>query len=174
MRQLASLVIQISNVIIYLYSLLIYKVGLCKLNQYKFVLCTNFSLQFEWFYACFSSNFVSSIYLNLGFIFTWYQIKVYLDYSTLLFLLQDQNHSPREHIQSVQGTIAKEMDQSHHIILTPFNYFEWKAHRMEIFTKSKGLFKVTMETKADPNSTAENINWHNKRDEAYGVLCQHF
>ena len=45
------------------------------------------------------------------------------------------------------------MYQSQQIILTPFNYFEWKA-QMEILMMSKGLFKVTMEIDADPNAVA--------------------
>ena len=28
-----------------------------------------------------------------------------------------------------------------------------------------------METKEDPNAAAEKIKWHNRRDEAYGLLC---
>ena len=35
----------------------------------------------------------------------------------------------------------------------------------------KGLYRVTMETEADPNVAAEKIKWHNRRDEAYGILC---
>ena len=62
------------------------------------------------------------------------------------------------------------MDQSHKIILTPFNFLEWKE-KMEILLRVKGLYKVTMATKADPNATAEKIKWHNRRDEAYGLLC---
>ena len=62
------------------------------------------------------------------------------------------------------------MDQSQKIILTPFNFFEWKA-KMEILLRVKGLYRVTMETKVDPNATAEKIKWHNRRDEAYGLLC---
>ena len=62
------------------------------------------------------------------------------------------------------------MDQSQTIILTPFNYLEWKA-RMEILMRIKGLYKVTMETKVDPNATSEKIKWNNRRDEVYGLLC---
>ena len=62
------------------------------------------------------------------------------------------------------------MDQSQPIILTPFNYFEWKT-RMEIMMRSKGLFRVTMETEAEPNAVAKNIKWHNMRDKAYSLLC---
>src|SRR6267154_161524 len=42
---------------------------------------------------------------------------------------------------------------------------------MEILLRVKGLYRVTMATKAEPNAAAEKIKWHNKRDEAYGLLC---
>ena len=61
------------------------------------------------------------------------------------------------------------MDQSLKIILNPFNFFEWKEE-MEILLREKGLYRVTMETEAEPNA-AEKIKWHNRRDEAYGLLC---
>ena len=42
---------------------------------------------------------------------------------------------------------------------------------MEILLRSKGLYRVTMETEADPNAAIEKIKWHNRRDETYGLLC---
>ena len=62
------------------------------------------------------------------------------------------------------------MDQSQRIILTPFKFIEWKDE-MDILLRSKGLYRVAMETDADPNAVEEKIKWHNRRDEAYGVLC---
>ena len=62
------------------------------------------------------------------------------------------------------------MDQSQKIILTPFNLFEWKA-MMDILLRAKGLYRGTMETKAYPNASVEKIKWHDRRDEAYGLLC---
>ena len=62
------------------------------------------------------------------------------------------------------------MDQSQKIILTPFKLFEWKEE-MEILLRVKGLYRVTMATEVEPNAAAENIKWHNRRDEAYGLLC---
>ena len=59
------------------------------------------------------------------------------------------------------------MDQSQKIILTPFNLFEWKAE-MEILLRTKGIYRVTMETEVDPNAATEKIKWHKRRDEAYG------
>ena len=62
------------------------------------------------------------------------------------------------------------MDQSQKIILTPFNLFEWKS-KMEILLRVKGFYRVTMATKVNPDAAAEKIKWHNRRDEAYGLLC---
>ena len=61
------------------------------------------------------------------------------------------------------------MDQSQRIILNPFNLFEWKDE-MEILLREKGLYRVTMATKVEPNAVAEKIKWHNRRDDAYGLL----
>ena len=37
--------------------------------------------------------------------------------------------------------------------------------------REKCLYRVTMETEVEPNVAAEKIKWHNRRDEAYGLLC---
>ena len=42
---------------------------------------------------------------------------------------------------------------------------------MEILLRAKGLYRVTMAIEAEPNATTEKIKWHNRRDEAYGLLC---
>ena len=42
---------------------------------------------------------------------------------------------------------------------------------MKILMRSKGLFRVAMEINVDPNAAVENIMWHNRRYEAYGLLC---
>ena len=42
---------------------------------------------------------------------------------------------------------------------------------MEILLREKGIYKVTMETEAETHAAAEKIKWHNRRDEAYGLLC---
>ena len=62
------------------------------------------------------------------------------------------------------------MDQSQKITLSPLNLFEWKAE-MEILLRVKGIYMVTMETESNPNATAEKIKWHNRRNEAYDLLC---
>ena len=42
---------------------------------------------------------------------------------------------------------------------------------MEIMFRAKCLYRMTMEIEAEPNVAAEKIKWHNRRDEAYGLLC---
>ena len=54
--------------------------------------------------------------------------------------------------------------------MIPFNLFEWKDE-MEILLREKGIYRVTMDTEVDPNAGAMKIKWHNRRDEAYGLLC---
>ena len=54
-------------------------------------------------------------------------------------------------------------------ILTPFNYFEWKAE-MEILLREKCLYRVTMATEAEPNAAAKKISWVSE----YMYLSNHF
>ena len=42
---------------------------------------------------------------------------------------------------------------------------------MEILLRVEGIYRVTMATEVDPNAAVEKIKWHNRRDEAYGLLC---
>ena len=35
----------------------------------------------------------------------------------------------------------------------------------------KGLYRFTLATEADLNAAIEKIKWHNRMDEAYGLLC---
>ena len=56
------------------------------------------------------------------------------------------------------------------VLLTPFNYFEWKA---EILTplRSKVLYEFTTRTETDPNSDVEKAKYFNRIDEEFGMLC---
>ena len=89
-------------------------------------------------------------------------------YSPSKIVLQVR-HQDWEPSTDSRDRFSKAMD-SQKTILTPFNYFEWKAE-MEILLREKGLCRVTMATKVEPNAAAEKIKWHNRRDEAYGLLC---
>ena len=74
-----------------------------------------------------------------------------------------------QYIQQFLPLAQAEMEQTH-VLLTPFNYFEWKAE-MVIQLRSKGLYRVTMRTEMEPNSTVEKSNFFNRLDEAFGMLC---
>ena len=63
----------------------------------------------------------------------------------------------------------KEMEQTH-VLLTPFNYFDWKA-KMVIQLRSKCLYRVTMGTKVELNSVVEKSKLFNRIDESFGILC---
>ena len=42
---------------------------------------------------------------------------------------------------------------------------------MEIQLRAKGLYKVTMNTKEEPNHVVDKARFWNKMDEAFGFLC---
>ena len=62
------------------------------------------------------------------------------------------------------------MDSPSSIILTPFNYHEWKS-KISILVCSIGLYRVTLALENEPNAVIEKAKWHNILDEAYGLLC---
>ena len=64
---------------------------------------------------------------------------------------------------------ASKMEQTQ-ALLTPFNYFEWKAE-MVFQLRSKGLYRVTMGTENEPNSAVEKVKYFNGLDEGFGMLC---
>ena len=59
--------------------------------------------------------------------------------------------------------------EGNHIFLKPFNLFYWKVD-MVIQLRSKGLYRVTMGTEVEPNSTVEKAKYFNRLDEAYVLL----
>ena len=56
------------------------------------------------------------------------------------------------------------------VILTPFNYFEWKTD-ITLILRSRGLYRVTMGTELELTSVVEKIKYFNKLDEAIGLIC---
>ena len=72
-------------------------------------------------------------------------------YSPSKIVLQVR-HQDWEPSTDSRDRFSKAMD-SQKTILTPFNYFEWKAE-MEILLRVKGLYRVTMATEAEPNAAA--------------------
>ena len=55
-------------------------------------------------------------------------------------------------------------------LLTPYYFHSWKGD-MEIQLRSRGLYRVTMDTKDEPGSAIEKSRFLNKKDEAFGFLC---
>ena len=55
-------------------------------------------------------------------------------------------------------------------LLNPYNFHTWK-NKMELQLHSKGLHRVTMDTKVEPGSAIEKSRFLNKKDEAFGFLC---
>ena len=37
--------------------------------------------------------------------------------------------------------------------------------------REKVIYRTTIAIEVEPNATIEKIKWHNRRDEAYGILC---
>ena len=62
------------------------------------------------------------------------------------------------------------MDSSLAIIITPFKYHEWKD-KIGIILRSKGLYRSTLVLANEPNVVIEKDKWHNRLDEAYGLIC---
>jgi hypothetical protein len=73
-------------------------------------------------------------------------------------------------VEDTSKSTTDKMDQPQQIILTPFNYYEWKT-QVVILLQSKGLYRITMGTKTEPNSAVEKEKWFNRMDEAFGLLC---
>ena len=57
-----------------------------------------------------------------------------------------------------------------HILITPFNLFDWKAE-MVIQLRAKGIYRVTMGTEVEPNSIVEKVKYFNRLDETYRLFC---
>ena len=55
------------------------------------------------------------------------------------------------------------------VILTPFNFFEWKPK--VLLLRSKGLYRITMGNEPKPNFVIEKSNYFNRMDEEFRLLC---
>jgi hypothetical protein len=55
-------------------------------------------------------------------------------------------------------------------ILTPYNFFAWKE-KMIMHIRSRGLYKLTMNTEAEPTSAIVKSRYLNRMDEAFGTIC---
>jgi hypothetical protein len=63
----------------------------------------------------------------------------------------------------------RKMEFPKEIILTPYNCFAWKE-RIIIHIKSKGLYRLTMNTKTEPTSSIQKSKNLNRMDEAFKTI----
>jgi hypothetical protein len=56
------------------------------------------------------------------------------------------------------------------LILTPYNFFTWKD-MMLMHLRSRGLYRLTINTKTEPTSSIEKSKYLNQMDKAYGTIC---
>jgi hypothetical protein len=62
------------------------------------------------------------------------------------------------------------MEFQKEFILTPYNYFAWKE-KISIHIRSRGLYRLTMNTNKEPTSSIEKSKYLNHMDEALGTIC---
>jgi hypothetical protein len=62
------------------------------------------------------------------------------------------------------------MEFQKEFILTPYNYFAWKE-KIVIHLRSRGLYRLTMNTETDPTSAIEKSKYLNRMDEALETIC---
>ncbi|KAH9291034.1 hypothetical protein KI387_044163 [Taxus chinensis] len=62
------------------------------------------------------------------------------------------------------------MEFSASAILTPYNYFYWKP-KILLQLRSRGLYRIVMNTEVEPNPAIEKTKYFNRMDEAFGLLC---
>jgi hypothetical protein len=62
------------------------------------------------------------------------------------------------------------MESTHTILLTPYNYVDWKPRILHQL-KNQGLYRLTMETKVEPDSPEEKNDFLNRQDMALGCIC---
>ena len=61
------------------------------------------------------------------------------------------------------------MENTSIVLLTNSDYFQWKSH-MEELLRSKGLYRITLGTKATPAEDEKQAKWENKNDQTHGLI----
>jgi hypothetical protein len=62
------------------------------------------------------------------------------------------------------------MEFQKEFILTPYNYFAWKE-KISIHLRSRGLYRLTMNTDLELTTAIEKSKYLNLMDEALGTIC---
>jgi hypothetical protein len=70
-------------------------------------------------------------------------------------------------VQNIEDN--KKMDYSPEILLTPYNYLEWKQ-KILLMLRCKGLYQITMAMEVESDSVNEKNNFLNRQDMAIGCI----
>jgi hypothetical protein len=62
------------------------------------------------------------------------------------------------------------MDFPKEFILTPYNYFAWKE-KIVIHLRTRGLYRLTLNTDTKLTSSIEKSKYLNRMDEAFKTIC---
>jgi hypothetical protein len=91
--------------------------------------------------------------------FTWYQIRR---------TTKQKLHQKNLQVQKIEDSGKMEFQKE--FILTPYNYFAWKE-KIAIHLRSRGLYRLTMNTDTELTSAIEKSKYLNLIDEALGTIC---
>jgi hypothetical protein len=71
-------------------------------------------------------------------------------------------------VQNIED--SEKMEFQKKIILTPYNYFAWKE-KIVIHIRTRGLYRLTLNTDTEPTSAIEKSKYLNRMDEALETIC---
>jgi hypothetical protein len=91
--------------------------------------------------------------------FTWYQSRR---------TAKQKLHQNFLQVQKIEDSGKMEFQKE--FILTPYNYFAWKE-KIAIHLRSRGLYRLTMNTDTEPTSAIEKSKYLNRMDEALRTIC---
>ena len=124
-------------------------------------------------FSCGSNESPGGLNSSYGIISCWIFLSCRLiqgDLSCIFSGVPDKIIFCLQNIRRISSSLAQEEMEATHIMITPFNFFDWKEE-MVIQLRDKGLFRVTMGNEVEPNSAVEKAKYFNKMDEAYGLIC---
>ena len=91
--------------------------------------------------------------------FTWYRSRR---------TAKQKLHQNVLQVQNIEDNGKMEFQKE--FILTPYNYFAWKE-KIAIHIRSRGLYRLTMNTDIELTSAIEKSKYLNRMDEALETIC---
>jgi hypothetical protein len=86
--------------------------------------------------------------------FTWYQSRQ---------TAKQKLHQKQLQVQKIED--SEKMEFQKEFILTPYNYFAWKE-KIDIHLRTRGLYRLTLNTDTELTSAIEKSKYLNRMDEA--------